>query len=119
MTSINAEQFDSSTNNDKKEKPSILKEAESLIFGQRADDYGPPKENFNRIAKLWSAYLGYLITEQDVIQLMILLKSARVRGAIVRHRLPTYDSLLDQAGYVGCSQIVLEIPSIEDEQVTI
>jgi hypothetical protein len=62
---------------DKTEPPSILIEADSLINGDRQQDYGPPEVNFIRIAKLWSIILGHDITWDHVILCLIQLKVAR------------------------------------------
>ena len=35
----------------------ILNGAEQAV-AQRGENYGSPKENFGRIAKLWTAYIG-------------------------------------------------------------
>lgn len=79
---------------------SILSEAEELIHGQRARDYGHPSINFQRIADLWNAYLKYSttdeITPQDTAVMMILLKIARLQQNPENH-----DSLVDIAGYAG------------------
>ena len=55
----------------------ILQEAERLISGDRADDYGDAKRNFLDIAALWSSYLDEDITVVDVANMMMLLKMSR------------------------------------------
>jgi hypothetical protein len=40
----------------------VLSEAFGLIRGDRLKFYGPPTENFERIAKMWTGYLG--VTER-------------------------------------------------------
>lgn len=79
---------------------SILTEANELIHGQRAKDYGHPTVNFQRIADLWNSYLRYSttpeITPQDTAVMMILLKIARLQQNPENH-----DSLVDIAGYAG------------------
>jgi len=57
------------------------------------DLYGHPKENFKRIADLWSAYLGTEITIRDIGFMMILQKISRCMNIINR------ESILDIAGY--------------------
>lgn len=76
----------------------ILTAAEQAIGGHRSTDYGTPENNFSRIARLWTDYLGHEITAVDVAMLMTLLKVARVRsnhGGI--------DSYVDIAGYAACA----------------
>lgn len=77
---------------------SILEEAESLINGERQEQYGNANESFARIANLWSVYLGANLTALDVTNLMILLKVSRAKG--LYHR----DSYVDIAGYSGLAE---------------
>ena len=56
---------------------SILTEAEELIHGQRAIDYGDARENHQRIADLWEVYSGIKLSPEDVAMMMILVKVAR------------------------------------------
>lgn len=81
----------------------ILKEAEDIIYGDREQTYGSPDKNLRAIAEFWESYLmnrgllneassGILI--EDVAQMMILLKLARLINAPY-HR----DSLVDICGY--------------------
>lgn len=73
----------------------ILSEAESLVDGDRQDRYGTPKENFARISKLWSAYLGVEISPVQVANCMSLLKISR---AVHSNKRDTY---VDLAGYAA------------------
>jgi hypothetical protein len=86
----------------------ILTEAHGLVRGDRLRHYGPPVENFQRIADLWTAYLGPSlrdpITSQDVCSLMVLLKQARIRTGGGYHR----DSAVDTAGYAALQEILAE-----------
>lgn len=75
---------------------SILQKAEALIHGQRAEDYGDAKESFDRIAKLWSAYMGQEFDPRDVAILMILLKTSRLKTTMDHE-----DSWCDIAGYAA------------------
>lgn len=84
---------------------SILQEAQRLIHGDRNKNYGHPRENFQDIADLFSAYLGQEITDIDVANLMILVKVARVKETGY-HR----DSFTDIAGYAGCVERIYEEP---------
>ena len=87
----------------------VLKEASRLINGQRASDYGDAKENFGCIAAMWSAYLGYPVSDADVCHMMALLKIARLRNG------PHHDSSCDGAGYMalGCDlgEGMLDVPT--------
>jgi len=72
----------------------VLREAATLITGQRQEDYGPPKVNFNRIAIIWNILKpGTNFTPGDVALLMAGLKLARAAQGY------THDSAVDAAGY--------------------
>ncbi len=73
----------------------ILLAAHDLINGERAGDYGAAAVSFNRIAAMWSAYLGKEISGHDVACMMTLLKLAREAHS---HKA---DNLIDAAGYIG------------------
>lgn len=81
------------------EKPeSILQEAERIVNGDRDKDYGSVKENFGKIAQMWSAITGASITERQVGWMMIVLKAARDTHKEKR------DNLVDAVGYVLCME---------------
>ena len=73
----------------------ILKEANELIHGDRQKDYGPPEENFARIAKGWSVILGAQVTPEQVALCMAWLKIARLAEG------PHRDSYVDGAAYMA------------------
>lgn len=75
----------------------VLREAERLIVGDRAEDYGDARVNHNRIAALWRAYLevGKQITAADVAVMMLLVKVARTQHSF------KWDSFVDIAGYAA------------------
>ena len=76
-------------------RESVLQEAERLINGDRAAQYGPPKKNFEDIAQGWSQILGVIVTPSDVALCMIWLKMMRYKHGYTR------DSVVDIAGYAG------------------
>ena len=74
----------------------ILQEAEKVINGDRAKDYGDARENHQRIADMWSAILGHPVTVGQVYQCMIAVKLARLSNT------PDHqDSWVDIAGYAA------------------
>lgn len=75
----------------------LTEEAKAIVAGDRANDYGDVNESFARIAELWSAYTGALITPWDVAQMMILLKVSRAKTSRKR------DTLVDIIGYAECA----------------
>ena len=75
----------------------ILKGAEALVNGDRNNQYGDPKQDFQRTADMWTAYLGTEVQPHDVAALMSLLKLSRIRWAPEKE-----DSWMDLAGYAAC-----------------
>ena len=77
-----------------KQVKSIEQEARETIYGDRERTYGHPAKNLEHIAELWSAYTRTTITADQVCDMMILLKLARLKND------PTHrDSLIDMIGY--------------------
>lgn len=75
-----------------------LREAARLINSERNKQYGPPSENFDRIARLWSVILGMDVTMEDVAMCMVALKMARYASKSGYQP----DTWIDIAGYAGC-----------------
>lgn len=88
-------------------KESILQEADRIINGARADQYGGAEDNFQRIADLWNGHLAGRkpgpLDPHDVALMMILMKVARLQHS-PGHR----DSVVDIAGYAGCIEKMWE-----------
>lgn len=76
----------------------ILHEAETCVCGHREQDYGTPEDNFTRIARFWTDYIGHELTALDVANMMVLFKMARTmtNGG-------TKDTYVDMAGYAACA----------------
>ena len=81
--------------NSKKHKSKMfLEEANDIIYGKRAEDYGDAIENFTNIANMWTNYtMSFHFTKEDVAMMMIMVKIARC------HQKITEDSLKDIVGY--------------------
>ncbi len=79
----------------------VLREAESLVCGDREEQYGNPRDNLKRIAEYWNDYLypimqsGDLLEPRDVALMMILAKVAREAAGHKRY------SCVDIAGYAA------------------
>ena len=72
----------------------ILQEAEKMINGPRAKDYGDAYLNHERIAKMWKVLLGHDVTVEQVYMCMIAVKLSRLIET------PTHeDSAIDICGY--------------------
>lgn len=74
--------------------PSISSEAVALMMGDRNRTHGDPKETLQRIAGMWSGYLGIELTAAQVSSMMALLKIARSRHAYDR------DHYVDAVAYL-------------------
>ena len=74
-----------------------LDEAAKCVLGDRDKEYGPPEDSFGKIANLWSAYLGKMVTPREVADMMVLLKVAR----------GTLASYPDIAGYAACAAEII------------
>tara|TARA_B100001057_G_scaffold454265_1_gene499903 strand:- start:1536 stop:2024 length:489 start_codon:yes stop_codon:yes gene_type:complete len=74
----------------------FLNEAELLINGPRANDYGESQINHERIATMWSIICKTEITPEQVIACMIALKLSRLSEDITKS-----DSWLDIIGYAA------------------
>lgn len=78
------------------EPPHILEEAERLIYGDREQDYGSPRKNFDDIATGWEVIFGTHITARQICWAMNWLKTCRdINGS------PKRDNPVDAAGYLG------------------
>lgn len=76
----------------------ILGKAAHIVTRDRNVQYGPPENTFQRIANLWTAYLGdYEFLPTDVAAMLALLKIARLASNPVHE-----DSWVDLAGYAAC-----------------
>ena len=73
--------------------PTVAVDAIRLVDEDRNDSYGPPEENLQRIAKMWSGYLGVPITKEDVSLMMVLLKISRSKAGYSR------DNAVDGVAY--------------------
>ena len=72
----------------------ILQEADRMINGPRAKDYGDAYLNHERIAKMWTVLLGHDVTVEQVYMCMIAVKLSRLIET------PTHeDSAIDLCGY--------------------
>ena len=83
-------------------KTNILEEANSLVYGDRAADYGSVLDNFTTIAALWSPILKVTVTAEQVALCMVQVKVAR------QIHKPKRDNLVDGAGYLACAEIMQE-----------
>lgn len=81
---------------------SVLLEAEAVVHGSRAADYGSPSVGFAKTAALWSAYLGVTISAKDCAAMFLLNKLSREK---FRHK---RDNLVDIPGYAEVMMMIEE-----------
>ena len=84
----------------KKDRDYFLSEAQKLIKGPRAKDYGPVKKNHQRIADIWTILLDKKlkepITPEEVVACMVGVKTARLAEDMYKD-----DSWMDIIGYAA------------------
>ena len=80
---------------------SILIKADKLVNGERQEDYGDPKENHDRIAGMWFAYLNAKYGEGhfDVLPVDVVIMMQMVKIARLMENPDHEDSWTDIAGY--------------------
>lgn len=78
------------------EEESVLLEAERLTHGARQNQYGPPDQDFKRVADAFNAMKGTSLKPSDVAEFMVLMKMSRNQHQHKR------DNWVDMAGYAGC-----------------
>jgi Domain of unknown function (DUF6378) len=71
----------------------ILRDAAEIV-ARRRQQYGPPAEHFEQVARRWSQVLGIQVRPETVLLCLLDLKLVRLAHA-PRHR----DSLIDLIGY--------------------
>ena len=77
----------------------VLEEALRITSGDRNNQYGPPDQDFQRTAAMWSAMKGVEFEAREVAMFMILLKLSRETHQKKR------DNSVDIAGYARCLDI--------------
>lgn len=59
--------------------PDILREAERLVTGPRAEAYGSAHASFTQVAEAWSAVFGWEVRPEQVPMAMAILKMVRAQ----------------------------------------
>lgn len=86
----------------------ILEEAIALTTGPRNASYGPPNQDFERTARMWSALKGIEFTPADVAMFMVCLKLSRETHQHKR------DNWVDMAGYARCGWLCREAEAVSE-----
>lgn len=81
----------------------VLTEAFRLVNQDRGQQYGPPHEDYAKVAELFAAMTGVKLTVKEAIMFPLAMKLARIRtntfsGHDGWHR----DSVVDACGYLAC-----------------
>ena len=79
------------------QRADILDIAKEYVTKDRANTHGDMEDNFRTIAAMWSVYLGYNISPEDVASMMTLLKVARIKS-----NPSNMDNWIDACGYMAC-----------------
>lgn len=88
---------DSSEENVSSPRVEALRQAATIVAGERDNTYGGPEDNFKRIAQLWSVILQREVSLTEVASCMAAVKLARLVNS------PNHlDSWVDLAGYAAC-----------------
>lgn len=74
----------------------ILVSASDVINGDRQEAYGDPKDNLERTAMLWSAFMGVPFSGYEVAVCLALVKVSRLASDPLR-----LDSFIDLAAYAA------------------
>ena len=82
----------------------FLEAARYCICGDRDKQYGEPEDNFQRVARLWGAYLNKALVAEDVAILMCMFKIVRLKSSDYESR----DSWIDLIGYAACGGEIAE-----------
>lgn len=81
----------------------VLEEAGRIVSGDRGDDYGHPRDDFDRTAGAWSALFGWDVSARQVALAMVVVKLSRLQETPLKR-----DSIVDIAGYARTYEMVLE-----------
>lgn len=89
---------------EKTEPVSEIQTALNKIRETRQTDYGSPEYNFKVIADLWAAYLQVPVSPVDALQMMSLLKKARMKTGK-----PKLDNVVDDIRYTELAWILARV----------
>lgn len=81
----------------------VLLEAYRLVNQDRGEQYGPPHEDYSKVAEIFSAITGIHLTVEQAIMFPLAMKLARIRTNTFDGKNGWHnDSVIDAAGYLAC-----------------
>lgn len=92
----------------KENRETILSEVKKIICDDRNEQYGEPKDSFEKIADYWTTYIkhncvapdaDFGLDARDVAIMMVLFKLGRMETSYFA----SYDSFIDAIGYMTCA----------------
>jgi len=80
----------------------VLEEALRITRGDRQAQYGPPDQDFQRVANMWHTLFGWQVEPWQVAAAMVCVKLSRQTHQMKR------DNAVDLAGYARCMQMCVD-----------
>jgi hypothetical protein len=81
----------------------ILLEAHRLVNQDRGQQYGPPHEDYAKVAEIFKAMTGVDLSVKQAIMFPLAMKLARIRtNTFSGHNGWHRDSVVDACGYLSC-----------------
>lgn len=74
----------------------VLQQAQRLVYGERGEAYGHPREDFGRAAAIFNAISGERLDAADIAYILLAVKLSRQQNKGKR------DNLVDAVGYLAC-----------------
>jgi hypothetical protein len=85
----------------------VLLEAHRLVNQDRGEQYGPPHEDYAKVAEIFSAMTGVNLTVKEAVMFPLAMKLARIRtNTFSGHDGWHEDSVVDACGYLACLSMV-------------
>jgi hypothetical protein len=81
----------------------VLLEAFRLVNQDRGEQYGPPHEDYAKVAEIFSSITGVKLSVEQAIMFPLAMKLARIRTNTFDGKNGWHnDSVIDAAGYLAC-----------------
>ncbi len=81
----------------------VLLEAFRLVNQDRGEQYGPPHEDYAKVAEIFASITGVKLSVEQAIMFPLAMKLARIRTNTFDGKNGWHnDSVIDAAGYLAC-----------------